>query len=308
MFDGIIYNMLTDAARGVMVWFAAQLGLTGTMQQQFIAGGLAVVAGLWAWYENKGHQQIVEALKNAKGPTAPAQARAGNLSKIASVLGFFAVLSTFHTLYIGDARAADLPLPGKAPIVQPAIPASPCTPQSCKGFDIGVVLGTNTQNANILPTLTTVSGGNGFLGGSVGYRFWNGNIYIGVEFDALAQTGQSGTALNFNPQNVMFTAEGRVGLSLAGLFNTPTSNPSQGPLQNIINSLQTSLMTPYIAPVADCFNNVGGGTIIQRYCVAAGAEFSVGGPITVDVEYENTPAAGGLTTANLLKLKLKYNL
>ena len=65
MFDGIIKNMLTDLVRGIMIAIAGSLGLSGSIRDQFIAGGLAIFAGLWMWYENSGHQEIVELLKKS---------------------------------------------------------------------------------------------------------------------------------------------------------------------------------------------------------------------------------------------------
>lgn len=299
MFDGIIKNTISDVLKGLLVAWAAQLGLTGNTSQQFVAGGLAIFAGLWMWYENRGHQMIVDALK-IKSPPPAGKSIASHAQAIVGALALLFIVC-------GSVFAADLPVPVKAPAVAVRPSLTNCTPSLCNGFYIGGVLGTNTQNASILPTLSTVSGGNGLFGGDIGYRFWNGNVYFGAEFDALAQTGQSGTAVNFNPQNVMFIAEGKVGMSLAGLFNTGTAGASQGPLQNVLNALQTSLISPYIVPVADCINNVGGGVWIQRYCGGVGAEFAVHGPFTISAEYLNLPAAGGLDAANLFLLKGNVN-
>ena len=63
MFDGIIYNMISDMLKNGLIAGAAYLGLTGSTSTQFIAGGMAVFVGLWQWYENGGHQKIVNALK-----------------------------------------------------------------------------------------------------------------------------------------------------------------------------------------------------------------------------------------------------
>ena len=205
------------------------------------------------------------------------------------------------------AYAGDINPPKPFPVKSRDLPKVVCTPSKCNGMFLGIVLGTNVQNTNVLPTLQSVSGGNGFLGGEIGYRVWSGNFYVGASFDALMQSGQSGTAVNFNPQNFMGIAEGQLGVNLAGVLNVTPPNPSQGPLQNIPAELMTHLMTAYLVPVSDCFNNGGGHNWIQRYCGGLGAEFAIGGPLSVAVEYLNVPAAGGLTAANLALIKARYN-
>jgi hypothetical protein len=213
----------------------------------------------------------------------------------------------FASLIPVPASAQTAPIATKSPASKWSIPSINCTPSSCRGFNIGLVLGTNTQNGAVVPTLTSITGGNGLLGGEVGYRFWNGSYYFGAEADMLYQTGQSGSVINFNPQNFMAIVEGDVGVSLAGLFNISAPNPSQGPLASIPAALATSLMTPYVMPVADCINYTGGGSWIQRYCGGVGAEFAIGGPYTIRVKYLNEPAAGGLSAANLILLEGVYN-
>jgi hypothetical protein len=259
MFDGILKNMLTDILRMVMTATAGYLGLTGTDQQKWIAGGMAIGAGLWAWYENHGHQLLVDQLKTIqqKIPQYP------NPTAKAVILLPFLLLFAPHVAH--------------AQILKAPAASSTCTVTNCPNmFWLGGGLGGVGSNIDIigsgLDNSVFADGMAPFADAE--WMNWNGTVLLGVDIGGGYQFAQP-TSIGGNSAN----QSGGIGWMMAEAGGSLSQLFGQSTPVTILGALQTNLITLYGA-AGPVFSN---GTTLPG--LRAGAKYLVGPNLQLDMAY-----------------------
>jgi opacity protein-like surface antigen len=297
MFDGILKNMLTDLIRGILFAVAGSLGLTGTTNQQFIAGGLAVFAGVWAWYENVGHQKIANMLKyHADNPNATLVARARTLPETKQLMANMTHLLLAAFIALGMATPAFAQV-AKAPVVV-------ACPPMCSGWTIGGGVGGVGSNLDILGggLSNSVFAGGGVPYIELGYQFDNGMYFFrgDVRFGDQFATKATTTLGTASENGILGEECVSVGLSLGSLLN---NGATQIPIPA---SFAAMLVSPYFGAcgVERSFAN-GWATI-------AGAEFALTTNWLLKAEYQYinygaaTNGIAAINSENLGLLGLSY--
>lgn len=250
-----------------MFAIAGDLGLTGTTSQQFVAGGLAVFAGLWAWYENKGHQQIVDLLKKTTNastlPVAKSIASGASGVRIVAIPLLFAAL-----VYSGDAKAQTT-MPVKAPPAATAA-TSVCTVTSCPNmFFIGAGLGGIGNSVDIIGAgIDNSVFADGMLPfAEAEWLNWNGQTLLGVKAGGGYQFAQDASigAANSSQSGMLGWVMFEAGGNISTLFGNPSS-------VTVLGALQQDLMTLYAQAGPVFVKN--GGTIPG---LGAGAKYCISG-------------------------------
>lgn len=289
MFDGIIKNMLTDLARAGLVGFAAYLGLqpNSSTYNEFVAGGLSVFAGVWMWWENRGHQQITDALKNVTNKTTVGAALAspgtGNGGKAIAALSLFVLASLGYGM-CGPARAQ---MAVKAP---PVVATPVCATSFCTGFYAGGGFDGNGTNADIIGSGldNSVFGAGAVPSLQAGYQYWNGSVFI----DGEAGIGYLVPSKGVTGAGILAYQEMQLGGKLSGLLGTsaPITVPS---------ALSADLISLYVAlGVAEMTGTNGLSS-------GAGAKFVLGPNALLDLGYRYIPFNNGKND-NLVRVRFSY--
>lgn len=283
MFDGIILNTINDVVRMAMIAFAGYLGLNGTTKDQFVAGGLSIAAGLWAWYENKGHQQIVDLLKKQTGTTSLTQAKTApfnaNVPRI--ILLPFALLLLFGASNAHAQMVTKTPPANTINLSNP-FNGTPCTVSNCSGLTGGVDIG------------------NGIIEGNFGAQYYDGITLIGAEVGVGAQVYTNANLVT--NQNGLFSYEIlKAGGSLSGLLGQTPPPPSTAP------SLTANVISPY--GFAGAVQRSEGGQIVGGWTVGGGIEYLIAAHLFADAKlFENAYSNAKLTneTVILAGVKMKF--
>jgi opacity protein-like surface antigen len=253
MFDGILSNMATDIVRkglvAIAMYFVGVGVLPSANEDKFVAAGLTIFAVLWDWYENVGHQKIVNSLKAATGTDNIKSAMAA-VRTMFFVIGATAMLC----LTLGQAHAQGIVT--KTP---PTPFSSPCTASNCTGVYIGGTLGA------------------GMIGADAGAQLWNNSAFLGAEIGVGGQV-YSDPALTAN-MNGLFTYEiGKAGGSLAGLFGTPSGSP-----QASLPILAANVISPY-ALAGGFQRDVTKIGLASGWTVGGGLEYDVTPRLFIDAK------------------------
>lgn len=268
MFDGIIKNTISDVLKSLLVAAAGYLGIGGTTEQQFVAGGMALFAGLWMWYENKGHQQIVDLLKKTTDTKSLPVAKSIAQNRVVSgiVLALFALL-----IYASDARAQ---MVVKAPPLPVAPLAQSCL-TSCSVWFAGGGIGGSGSNLDIigggLDNSVFANGGMAFV--NAGAMYATAQYFLSAEFGGgyLFGPASSIAGASASESGAIGFAFAEAGGNLAGLFGT-------APSISVNNALITDLISLY----------AGVGPVIQStgtyWGTVGGARYALGS-ILLDVKY-----------------------
>jgi hypothetical protein len=183
----------------------------------------------------------------------------------------FAVSGIAAILFASSALAADLPVKALA---KAATPAPTCDLTGCTGPYLGAQVGGSGTGVNVL-NLGALNAGGTYMGGNVGYQFFNGTYFLGVggklEY-AVASPPSDIVGGSFSDK--LFAFEGvEFGGVLANMF-------SIAPL-NLPGWLSTAVPT---VKVGACQN----GRSLRGYCAGAGAHFFIPqSRWTIDADYLN---------------------
>lgn len=255
-----------------------------------------IVVGLWS--------QIAKAIEAGKFTGDSVMKTTAKIIVLAIALSALCVVS---------ARAADAqvppPLPAPAPAQIPA-PATPflgtaCTTTQCTGPYAGAWMAGNGTNADIVGSGLdgSVLAGGAVLGGDIGWQYWNGTMFFGVEAGIGDQVniGSSLNGIGANETGYFGYQEMQVGGTLAGLFGT-----SSAPI------------TPPSALSADLITLYGALGIAERpfatgWQTGAGAKFALTPNIFLDIGYRYinygaaTQGALNFNAENLVRLAVQYH-
>lgn len=283
MFDGILKNMSTDMVRNLVLVFCSWLGVqpTSTQGQQMIAGALALLTVGWQWYENGGHQKIVDALKKSTGHATV------NGAVNSAMSGTHYILVPFALLLLLGANDAKAQMVTKAPTVNAInytnpFNGTPCTVAYCSGVTGGVDVG------------------NGIMNGNLGYQYYDGVALVGAEVGVGAQVYSDANLVT--NENGLFSYEiMKAGGSLSGLYGTTPQQPSVAP------SLTANIISPY--GFAGAVQRSAGGVIVGGWTIGAGVEYLISAHLFADAkvfqnEYSNTKLAN--ETIVLAGVKMKF--
>lgn len=298
MFDGILKNMLTDGVRFCLVALASYLYGTGTDQTQarnsFIAAGLTIFAGFWAWYENRGHQLIVDKL-NQYRTAAQAQVpntRPNSPRGVAPLIAFFLAVSiTLFGNGIGfgngtaEAQQSTPPIITKSPITpaqQFALQASQgCTPSLCSGITIGGTIGA------------------GILAGNFGAQYYNGTAMVGVDIGLGGQL-YTDASQTYSENGFFGYQVGEVGGSLSGLLGfTPPAN-------SLASAIAAEVITTYA--LAGAVEHNIAGVNENGWAIGGGTEFAVSSKIFADLKLMQVsyPGSSKISEETLMLAAVKY--
>ena len=205
---------------------------------------------------------------------------------------------------IGSAYAADLKTPPTVTLKAPAAPAvPPCTIASCTGFYAGMDISGNGTNVNLLNGIGGSLNANGTeIGGHVGFRSWDGKVYLGAEVGCAYDVGMN--IADLTPSSKIRCMElAKLGGSLTALVGQQQSFQFPQALQNSFVS----------------FYGILGAS--ERYSAAGlaagiGAEFLVAPNVSLTLDYVNVTYGGGganagsivtIPTENLFRMGVNYN-
>lgn len=225
--------------------------------------------------------------------------KGGVTSGTKAVIAFLAIMLV---LSLAPARAADLQ--DKAPaFTLPSVPSNPCTASGCTGLYGGAFFGGLGDNVNVLGNGINGSFNSGGMlpGVDVGWQYFDGKFYLGLEADVGYQFASSqalaGAVGSFNgPFSIV---QAKVGASLSALAPSLVSSTSSLPL---------TIITPYLA----------GGEMMQQHGGTGGVggggilfQLGTDGANFLDVEYLNGGGAGstGNSTAtdnNIFRVGLDH--
>lgn len=179
------------------------------------------------------------------------------------------IVAAIAAFLSSSALAADIST--KAPTSAAILTTAPCSAASCSGFFVGAEISGSGTGVNVLD-LGSLNAAGTFMGGNVGYQFYNGTYWLGVKASVDYQIGSTSSQLTPGLSNI-FAFEGvEVGGNLATLFSiAPIVLP--GPLSTAV---------PTILIGACQHGNLNG------YCAGAAAHFFVpNSKFTIDVNYLN---------------------
>jgi hypothetical protein len=270
MFDGILKNMAMDAARAGLVALATYfmhvgvISCTGTDTSQcssmnnFIGAGMYFAAIIWAWWENVGHQKIVEMLKSKAGNAAPAAALNMTLAQTKMCLPWAIFIAVALSFYATDARAQVVVTKVPPAAVVAAGNNMICPSTLCSGLYAGTAIA------------------NGIIVGDIGVQYWNGSAFLGTEIGGGAQV-YTDPALTTNTNGFFGYQIAKFGGTLTALIpsTSPPTNYPQLLIQNVV---------PY-ALAGAVERDVHSDGTQSGWAVGGGAEYGLTQKLFVDVKY-----------------------
>lgn len=209
------------------------------------------------------------------------------------------ILAALAWLVVAPAFGGDLPTRA-APVAPVAVPT--CTVAGCFGFYVGMDISGNGTNVNLLNGLGGSLNANGTeLGGHVGFRSWDGKVYLGAEVGCAYDVSMH--IAGITPASKVRCLElGKLGGSLTALFGQQQQFQFPATLQN-------SFMSFYaIVGASERYNDTG-------IAAGIGAEFLVAPKVSLTLDYINVNYTGGgasqgvisIPTENLFRLGINYN-
>jgi hypothetical protein len=188
-----------------------------------------------------------------------------------------ASLALSASAFAGDINAPAVTAINKAL----ATPVSTCTSSGCSGLFAGAEISGSGTGVNII-NLGSLNAAGTFMGGNVGYQFFNGTYWISIEANVDYQVANPNSSLTPSLTNV-FAFEGmEFGGNLTSLFNiAPITLP--GPLANAVPTVK----------VGACQHGN-----LQGYCAGAAAHFFIpNSKWTIDATYLNAQYSSGTVLA-----------
>jgi opacity protein-like surface antigen len=198
---------------------------------------------------------------------------------LATTAAFAADLRVFPALkaqaYVPPACTAGGPMTATSPAVAP----------SCSGFYAGFNIQGIGSNLDILGSgiNNSVFAGGGFIGGTAGYQFWNGQFFLAGEVNGGINVNPGGVAGAVGSHSLEGNVLLKAGVGLSNLIGigqpgtVGAGTPSQGINLAVIPG--TALMSPY-AVIGDSFKQGGNG-----WTMGAGTMFILAQGWNLDVYY-----------------------
>ena len=203
------------------------------------------------------------------------------------------------TCAASGAFAADLPTKVRAPVQ--TLPA--CTVVSCVGFYAGLDISGNGTNVNLLNGLGgSLNAAGTELGGHVGFRTYNGTVYLGAEVGCAYDVAMNVSDLT--PSSKVRCMElAKLGGSLTALVGQQQSFQFPAALHN-------SFMSFYgILGASERYHATG-------FAAGIGAEFLVAPQVSLTLDYINVTYSGAgpaptavtnIPSENLFRMGVNYN-
>lgn len=280
------YEQITGIIRailpGALAYCVGRGWISASDVGEISAAVVAVGAAVWSYVSNRTGK-----VAGSGGLSVGVKAGGGIGSAI--VIGF---------LLFGSGHAnAQTAMPVKAP---PPVVASGCQQLSCTDFSIGAVVNGIGGNAAILQNgiNNSVFAGGGDIGLNIGWGYWDGKYFVGLDVDGLLES-QSNTGISgFAGSNG--GAVGIVHFKLGGnLVNVIANGPAPFTTPSF---LATSLMASYLDVGCVAFRK--GGT---QNCAGAGQEFWLAKNLTLDVLYDYGAPTKNFNALQNVGAKVSYH-